>query len=159
MKDERAAMKSRALRIITGSGGLLAAGCGKQPATPASVTAPSPFAVRALTAERSGDHVHLTVTARIKNTGTAPLSVAAPAVQVFTGEGKPADQFIAPGLEPDVIASGAEMDAETHWWLARADVAGALTMEVSGIRQSVTSAGSFDFDSLPENKTIAIPLP
>ena len=110
-------------------------------------------------AERSGDHFHLTITARIKNSGAAPLSLTAPAVQLFTGKDKPAAPFIAPGLEPSVIAAGAESEADTHWWLPASDLAGGLTLEVTGIRQPVTSAGAIVFDSLPENKPTAIPLP
>ena len=162
MRDERAAMKARALRIFTVASAALAVGCEKQAPTPSSAATPatpSAFTVRALTAERSGNHVHLTVTARIKNPGTAPLSLTAPAVQLFTGDDKKAAAFIAAGLEPAVIAAGAESEADTHWWLAGADVAGALTLEATGIRQSVASAGSIAFDSLPENKPIAIPLP
>ncbi len=159
MRDERAAMKARALRIFTVASAALAVGCEKQAPAPSSAATPSAFTVRALTAERSGDHVHLTVTARIKNTGPAPLSLTAPVVQLFTGDNKKAAAFVAPGLEPAVIAAGAEMDAETHWWLAGADVADALTLEVTGIRQPLKSAGSIAFDSLPENKPIAIPLP
>ena len=152
-------MNARALRAFTVTVAALATGCGKQPSAPASAPASSNFTVRALRVERSGDHLHLTITARIKNSGTAPLPLTAPVVQLFTGKDKPAAPFIAPGLESSVLAAGAESEADTHWWLAGADMDSGLTLEVTGIRQPVTSAGAIVFDSLPENKPTAIPLP
>jgi chromate transporter len=136
-------------------------GLAAPPASPgtrsATVTAAT-FTVRSLTAERTGDHLHLTVTALVKNRGTTALAAAPPEVQLFAGT-KAVEPFIAPGLEPRVITAGGEDEAATHWWLTAADLGGALTLEISGARAEVKSASSFALDLLPENRPAALSFP
>ena len=138
---------------------VLFANCGKKPSASPGAVALSPFTVRALTAERSGDHLHLTVTVRVKNPGSAPLLLASPAAQLRIGEDKHAAPFIAPGLEPAAIAPGAESEGVTHWWLSQDELSGSLEMEISGVRQPVKSAGPFPFEALPEHRATALPFP
>lgn len=142
---------------------VLFAGCGKNP-SPAPggsiASAPSNFTVRAVTAQRSGDHIHLTVTVHINNPGNNPLTQTPPAVQLWIGKDKPAAPFIAPGLEPAVIAPGAASDAATHWWLAGSDLSGSLELEIAGARQTVKTVGTFTLNSLVESipEPLAFPV-
>lgn len=130
------------------------------PATVAKSTpvAASNFTVKSLTAERTGDHLHLTITAQVKNPGAGALTLGPPAVQLFAGT-NPVEPFIAPGLEPAVIPAGSEAEATTHWWLAAADASGVLTLGISGARAEVKSASPFALDQLPENRPAVISLP
>jgi len=116
------------------------------------------FTVKSLIAERTGDHLHLTLTAQVKNLGTAALTLAPPAMQLFAGT-KPVEPFIAPGLEPTVIPAGGGAEAATHWWLTAADLSGAMTLEIRGARAEVKSASPFALDRLPENRPAAISFP
>ena len=119
----------------------------------------STFTVKSLTAERSGDHLHLTLTAQVKNPGAEVLTLSAAAVKLMTADGRAVEPFIAPGLEPAVIAPGSEAEAATHWWLAAADLAGALTFDISGARAEVKSAAAFALDLLPESRPVALSFP
>lgn len=137
-------------------------GCGRKPAsspTESLRAAASNFWIAALTAERSGDHLHLTVTVSVRNRILAPLTLTPPAAQLWIGKDKPAAPFIAPGLEPSVIAPGAESDAVTHWWLPASDLSGSMELEIFGVRQAVKSAGAFDIESLPEGRTVGLLIP
>lgn len=140
----------------------LFASCGKEP-SPASggptAAAPSAFTVRSLTAERSGDHLHLTVTVTVKNSSCAPLLLAPPAVQLWIGKDKSADPFIAPGLEPAEIAPGDESEGATHWWLAGSDLSGSLELEFAGARQTAKTAGAFVLASLAEGRPADLGFP
>ena len=144
---------------------LLLAGCrekppgpsGPAPAAPA-VSASASVAITGLTAARSGAHLHLTVSAKVKNTGSAPLVMAPPAVQFRAGS-RPVPPFIAPGLDPAAVAPGGESSADTHWWLAAADLVGPLELDVAGARVSVKSAAPFALESLSENKPVTLTFP
>ena len=134
-------------------------GCRKEPSPPAGTSAPSNFTIRALTAERSGDHIHLTITVHLNNPGTNPLILTPPAVQLWIGNEKPAAPFIAPGLEPEVIAPGAESEGCTHWWLAAPELSHALELEIAGARQTVKTADYFVLDSLVEGQPAQLAFP
>jgi chromate transport protein ChrA len=123
----------------------------------APVTA-SAFAVKSLTAERADDHLHLTITAQVKNPGATALTLAPPAVQLYAGT-MAVEPFIAPGLEPAVIPPGGEAEAVTHWWLAAADLSGALTLEISGASAEVKSTAAFALDLLPEQSPVLLSFP
>ena len=136
--------------------------CGKEP-PPASggstAAAPSAFIIRSLTAERSGDHLHLTVTVHVKNPGTAPLTLTPPGAQLWIGKDKPAAPFIAPGLEPGIVDPGGESEAATHWWLAGSDLSGSLDLEISGARQTVKTASAFVLSSVVEGQSAPLAFP
>ncbi len=119
----------------------------------------SKFYLTALTAERSGDHIHLIVTVHIRNPFPTPLRLDPPTAQLWIGSKNRALPFLAPGLEPPVIGPGAESEAATHWWIGASEFAGPLELKIADTRQPVKSMSAFSFDSLPENKPIAIPLP
>ncbi len=118
----------------------------------------STFTVNSLTAERSGDHVRLTITSQVKNPGTTPLTLAPPAARLFAGT-TAVEPFIAPGLDPPVISAGGESEAATHWWLSAADLRDALTLEITGARAEVKSTTAFALDLLPEQKPVPLPFP
>jgi sarcosine oxidase gamma subunit len=132
--------------------------CGPAPAPGGGKSKASSFAVRYLTAERTGDHLHLTIAAQVKNPGAAALTLTPPAVQLFA-ETKAVPPFLAPGLEPAVIPPGGEAEAVTHWWLAAADLSGALTLEISGARAEVKSTAAFALDLLPEQSPVLLSFP
>lgn len=141
------------------SAAVLLAGCGKKPPAPSAAAAPSTFTIRAVTAERSGDHLHLTVAVLVKNPGSSPLTLTPPAAQLWIGKEKPAGPFIAPGLESAVIAAGAESEAASHWWLAASDLSGSLELEIAGTSQIVKSTGDFVLDSLAEGQSAPLAFP
>jgi hypothetical protein len=137
---------------------VLLAACDKVPTGPTG-PASAPFTVTGVTAERSGAHVHLTVNARVKNPGPAPLTLGPPAAQLRIAGDRPAPPFIAPGLEPGVLSPGVESDAATHWWLAADDLSGSLELEISGARQVVKSPGEFPVSALDEGKPVPLSWP
>ncbi len=156
LKDEKAAMKILAVSVV-----LIAAvsACRREPAAGSGGLIRTTFTIRAVAAERSGDHLHLTVTVRAKNAGSIPLALAPPAAQLWIGSDKPAAPFIAPGLEPALVAPGGEAEGATHWWLAASDLSGPLELEIAGVRQPVKSTEPFAFNSLPENRPSALQFP
>jgi hypothetical protein len=156
MKDQKAGMK-----MVAGSAVLVVslAACRRESPAPSSAAAPSTFAIRGVTAERVGDHLRLTVTALVKNPGPAPLTLAPPAAQLWIGNDKLAAPFIAPGLDPAVIAPGTESEAATHWWLAASDLTGSLELEVAGLRQPVKSVDAFAIEALTESKNVPLSFP
>lgn len=155
-------MKVSFAPLLTLPFSLLLAGC-KPPASPSGSGSPatktnSTFTVTGLLAERAGDHLHTKVTVRVRNPGTAALSLSPPAVQLLAGT-KPVEPFIAPGLEPAVIPAGGEAEAATHWWVAAGDLSGALTLEIGGARTEVKSGSAFALDALPEKRAVALSFP
>jgi hypothetical protein len=114
---------------------LLLTGCGGKSATTGTL---APFTVTSAVARRSGDHLHVTVTVKVQNRGTAPITLAPPVAQLWAGKDKPVPPFIAPGLEPSVISPAAEAEADTHWWLESPGTAAALELEINGVRQPVS---------------------
>ncbi len=114
---------------------LLLTGCGGRST---STGTPAPFTVTSVAAQRSGDHLHVTITVKVRNSGTVPLTLAPPTTQLWTGKDKPVPPFIAPGLEPSVISPGTESEASTHWWLEDPSAAAALELEINGTRQPVS---------------------
>lgn len=155
-KDEGAAMKMVVASIVLFTA---ATGCRREPSAPSAGSSPSPFTIRALTAERSGDHLHLTVTVLAKNPGSAPLLLAPPAVRLWIGRDKTAAPFIAPGLEPAAIAPGVESEGTTHWWLTGADLSGPLELEIGGARQTVKTSDAFISGSLAEGQPMPLSFP
>ncbi len=156
LKDENAGMKLLAVSAV-----LLAAlsACRREPAAGSGGLIRSTFTIRAVAAERAGDHLHLTVTVRAKNAGSIPLALAPPAAQLWIGSDKPAAPFIAPGSEPELVAPGGEAEAATHWWLAASDLSGPLELEIAGVRQPVKSAEAFAIKALPESKSVTLSFP
>lgn len=152
-------MKCGATSVVLGVA--FAAGCSKEPSGSTDQTIPhaGSVTITSLVAERSGDHLHLTVTALVKNPGPGPLTLAPPAAQLWIGKDKPAAPFIAAGLAPAVVASGAESEAATHWWLAAVDLRGSLEMEIAGAKLVVKEAGDFSVNSLAEGEAAALHWP
>jgi hypothetical protein len=110
------------------------AACRREPAAP--VPAAGHFSVKVAEYVPDGTHRRLRLLVHAENTTTAPLAAAPPAIQLFAGD-KPVPPFLAPGLEPGVIAPGQSAEVETHWWLSPGDTAAALTLVVNGARHSV----------------------
>ena len=148
-------MKTWAAAVSFVIGAVTLSGCGKRSSNPPGAAVPSAFKVHSLTAVRSGDHLHVTVTVEVRNTGTRPLVLTPPIAQLWIGKDKPAAPFIAPGLEPAVIAPGTASEAATHWWLAVTDLAGSLELEINAVRQPI-HAGTVSLDSLPENVPVIL---
>ena len=153
-------MRRHLLNVLIAALGLLA-GCKPSPPSAggkSATVATATFTVKSLTAERAGDHLHLTLTAQVKNPGATALTLAPPAVQLLAN-GKAVEPFIAPGLELVVLAPVAETEAALHWWLSAAEVNGALTLEIAGARVEVKSAAVFALDALPENTPVPLSFP
>jgi hypothetical protein len=138
-------MKAGAVSLLA----VMLTGCSRMPeGTHHSGT--SAFSLTHVSAQRSGDHVHLSVTVKVKNSGREPLTLTPPAVQLWMGKDRAAAPFIAPGLEPAVIAPGVEAEAATHWWLAASEWPGPLELEVNGGRETVKSGGGISINALAE---------
>ena len=153
-------MRCHLLSVLFVVVGLLA-GCKPSPPSGGGKSAPvatATFTVKSLTAERAGDHLHLTLTTQVKNPAASALTLAPPAVQLLAN-GKAVEPFIAPGLEPVVLAPGAEAEAALHWWLAAAELSGALTLEIAGSRVVVKSAGAFALELLPDKQPVSLAFP
>ena len=153
-------MRCHLLSVLFVVVGLLA-GCKPSPPSGGGKSAPvatATFTMKSLTAERAGGHLHLTLTAQVKNPGSAALTLAPPTVQLLAN-GTAAEPFISPGLEPAVLAPGAEMETALHWWLAAEEVTGALTLDIAGARAEVKSAGTFALDLLPERQPVPLTFP
>jgi hypothetical protein len=150
------------VRVVTCLlGAALACGCRRE-ATGSSGeqgTDSRDLSVLAVTGERSGDHVHLTVRLRVANNRSTPVTLTPPAVQLWAEHNRAVPAFLAAGLMPATVAAESEGEADTHWWLAADDVAGALEIEFTGARQTVKTAAPFAFTSLPEGKSVRLPVP
>ena len=142
---------------------LALAGCRREPLASAgaasAAVAAGDFSVTGLQAERSGSHLHLIVQLQIKNPAAAPLVLAPPGVQLRAGKDRAVSPFIAPGLEPDLVAAGTESATVTHWWLAPEDLSGELTMEIGGAVAVIKNAGAFDAAALPEQQAAELTFP
>lgn len=152
-------MKIRRVSLFFGSALLTA--CGPDAPSkgkPGAAAATSGGMVKSILAERSGNNLHLTLTAQVKNSGAGPLTLAPPAVQLWAGA-KAMEPFIAPGLEPAVIPAGGEMEGATHWWVSAGDLSGGLTLEMGGQRVEVKSGSPFALDLLPERKAVSLSFP
>ena len=156
-------MKEMRSRLLIASG--VAAGwfAGCKPSPPSgggksATVAASTFTVKSLTAERAGDHLHLTLTTQVNNPAASALTLAPPAVQLLAND-KAVEPFIAPGLEPIALAPGAETEAALHYWLTAADLSSALTLEIAGARAEVKSAGAFALELLPDKQPVSLAFP
>ncbi len=107
---------------------LLLGACRREPAKP------EPFTISQVVAEKNGDHIHLEVIVRIP-AGPA-LTLKPPVCQLYAG-GKPVPPFIAPGLQPSMVAARAQAEAPTHWWLPADTRRNSLELEINGSRRKV----------------------
>ena len=138
-------------------------GCRKDTAGPStSSTAGAKagaYSVKSVTAERSGDHLHLTIILQ-RGAGTRQSPGANdPLIELWTGNGKPVPPFIAPGLDPSVLSKDRPDEAETHWWVAADDLSGTLELNISGTRLPVKDAAAFDVTTLADQSVTPLTFP
>lgn len=113
---------------------LLLSGCRKDQPAPAPGTTGA--AVKVAECVREENHRRLRLVVPLANTGATPLTTGPPVVQLLAGE-QPVPPFIAPGLEPAVIAPGQTAEVETHWWLPEDQAGASLTLVANGTRHPV----------------------
>ena len=74
-----------------------------------------------------------------------------PTVRLVTGAGREVPPFFLPFNPPPEIAPCARQEVRLRYWLEKADLAGALTLEIESGKFPVKSAAPFDLETL-ENK-------
>lgn len=103
------------------------------------------------TLERDHGNARLDLDLSHTNTSTARLPMQPPGVRLMTGAGREVPPFFLPFSPPPEIAAGARQEVRLRYWLEKADLSGALTLEIEGRKIAVKSAAPFDLESL-ENK-------
>jgi hypothetical protein len=103
------------------------------------------------TLERDHGNARLDLDISHTNTSEARFPMQPPAVRLMTGAGREVPSFFLPFSPPPEIAAGARQEVRLRYWLEKADLAGALMLEIEGRKMPVKSAAPFDLESL-ENK-------
>ncbi|WP_395741660.1 hypothetical protein [Prosthecobacter sp.] len=112
----------------------------------------SPLQLRRCTVERDFGNARLDLEVRYKNTSPRPLSMQAPDVRLINAAGKEVPPFILPIERPPTAEAQTTGDIRLRFWLEKADLAGALTLEVRGEKLEVKDSTPLDLEKLENAK-------
>jgi hypothetical protein len=84
-----------------------------------------------------GSHRQLRIEFTARHDQSAPLEVGPPAVRLFGAGGREMPVFFAPGASPPALPPGAVAASWIEFWVADAQAAGPLTLELGGCQTSV----------------------
>ncbi len=118
----------------------------------AEINADSPLQLRRCTLERDFGNARLDLEVRYKNASPRPLSMQPPDVRLINAAGKDVPPFILPVERPPSVEAGTTGDIRLRFWLEKADLAGALTLEIRGQKLEIKNGTPFDLEKLENAK-------
>lgn len=121
-----------------------------EPAKGVSSSDAEPLKLNRCSIERDRDHARLDIEARVQNTAAEKLVLQAPRARLLTESGREIAGFFLPFDSLPEVAANATQDVQLRYWLAAADLHGALKLEVDGKRIDVKSTRTFALNSLKD---------
>lgn len=118
----------------------------------AEMKADIPLQLRRCTLERDFGNARLDLEIRYKNTSPRPLFMQPPDVRLINAAGKDVPPFILPVEKPANIEAQTTSDIRLRFWLEKADLAGALTLEIRGQKLEVKTSTPLDLEKLTNAK-------
>ncbi len=118
----------------------------------AKINADSVLQLRRCTLERDYGNARLDLEVRYKNTSPRPLSMQPPDVRLLNAAGKEVPPFLLPVERPPSVEAQTTGDIRLRFWLEKADLAGALTLEIRGEKLEVKNSAPFDLEKLENAK-------
>lgn len=114
-----------------------------------------PLVLHRSVVERDYGNARLDLEVRIRNAGSSKITLQPPQVRLTTGDGREIPPFFLPFEPQPEIAPTSTQDVKLRYWLEKADLQGALSLEVNGSKVAVKSATPFDLETLKtkEQKT------
>lgn len=117
----------------------------------AAMQADLPLQLRRCTLERDFGNARLDVEFRYQNASPRPLFMQPPDVRLINAAGKDVPPFILPAERPVSIEAQTTADLRLRFWLEKADLTGALTLDIRGQKLEVKNSTPLDLEKL-ENK-------
>jgi len=118
----------------------------------AELSADAPLQLRRCTLERDFGNARLDLEVRYKNTSPRPLSMQPPDVRLINAAGKDVPPFILPVERPPTVEAQTTADLRLRFWLEKADLQGALTLEIRGQKLEVKNSTPVDLEKLENAK-------
>lgn len=118
----------------------------------AEMSSDAPLGLRRCTLERDFGNARLDLEVRYKNASPRPLSMQPPDVRLLNAAGKEVPPFILPVERPPSIEAQTTGDIRLRFWLEKADLAGALTLEIRGQKLEVKNSSPVDLEKLENAK-------
>ncbi len=118
----------------------------------AELNADVPLQLRRCTLERDFGNARLDLEVRYKNTSPRPLSMQPPDVRLINAAGKDVPPFILPVERPPTVEAQTTADLRLRFWLEKADLQGALTLEIRGQKLEVKNSTPVDLEKLENAK-------
>jgi len=115
----------------------------------------SPTLIHRSTIERDHGNARLDLEIGHANRSAERLVMQPPRVKLFTGKGREVPPFFLPFDPPPAIPAKSRQDVRLRYWLEKADLDGALTLEIDGERVEVKSSAAFDLEKLENKKTVS----
>lgn len=118
----------------------------------AEMKADLPLQLRRCTLERDFGNARLDLEIRYKNTSPRPLFMQPPDVRLINAAGKDVPPFILPVEKPANIEAQTTSDLRLRFWLEKADLAGALMLDIRGQKLEVKNNSPLDLEKLTNAK-------
>ncbi len=118
----------------------------------AALTSDSPLQLRRATLERDFGNARLDLEIRYKNISPRPLFMQPPDVRLINAAGKDVPVFILPTERPASVEAQTTSDVRLRFWLEKADLAGALILDIRGQKLEVKKSTPLDLEKLENTK-------
>lgn len=118
----------------------------------AALNSDSPLQLRRAALERDFGNARLDLEVRYKNISPRPLFMQPPDVRLINAAGKDVPVFILPSERPTSVEAQTTSDVRLRFWLEKADLAGALTLDIRGQKLEVKNSTPLDLEKLPNAK-------
>lgn len=120
----------------------------------AEVTTTEPgLKIHRCTLERDYGNARLDIELRYRNTSPRPFSFQPPDVRLVTAEGKEVPLFTLATEKPPQVPAQTAQDVRIRYWLEKAHLQGALTLEVRGEKAEVKKPAPLDLEKLENGKS------
>lgn len=129
-----------------------------QEATKPKDQAAGPLKIEDVLVRRENQNALLMLRVRLAKDAPANFPLRSPDVRLLAGDTE-VPEFIRPFRQREAAPGSTERTGELKYWLSTANMAGDLTLEVSGTKLLVKSRKGFDANKLPDQQVVTLAFP
>jgi hypothetical protein len=108
----------------------------------------APLKLHRCVLKRDYGNARLDIELRARNDGAETLVLQTPKVKLLTGKGREVPSFFLPFDPVPEVAAKSSLDVQLRYWLEKADLQDALTLEVDGKQLPVKGGKPFDLEAM-----------